>query len=85
MASVTRSRTVPMVTSRPIHDSSAYGCVVVTTTYQFHFVVGILDKVLPASGLTVQMVSARTINNNETTVPNPPTCGYDPGAGGGNP
>jgi len=59
--------------------------VVVTTTYQFHFVVGILDKVLPASGLTVQMVSARTINNNETSVPNPPTCGYDPGAGGGNP
>ena len=30
--------------------------VVVTTTYQFHFVVGILDTILPANGMTVQMV-----------------------------
>lgn len=55
--------------------------VVVTTTYQFHFVVGILDKILPASGMTVQMVSARTVGNNETSVPPPGSCGYDPGAG----
>ena len=55
--------------------------VVVTTTYQFHFVVGILDNILPASGLGVQMVSARTINNNETSVPSSGSCGYDPGAG----
>jgi TadE-like protein len=55
--------------------------VVVTTTYQFHFVVGILDTILPANGLTVQMVSARTITNNETSVPPAGSCGYDPGAG----
>jgi hypothetical protein len=55
--------------------------VVVTTTYQFHFAVGILDRILPANGLTVQMVSARTIGNNETSVPPPGSCGYDPGAG----
>ena len=55
--------------------------VVVTTTYQFHFAVGILDKILPANGLTVQMVSARTIGASETSVPPAGSCGYDPGAG----
>jgi Flp pilus assembly protein TadG len=70
----------------PVSDDSANFVVgrdrvVVTTTYQFHFVVGILDTILPASGLTVQMVSARTVNNNETSVPPPGSCGYDPGAG----
>jgi Flp pilus assembly protein TadG len=70
----------------PISDDSANFVVgrdrvVVTTTYQFHFVVGILDKILPASGMTVQMVSARTVGNNETSVPPPGSCGYDPGAG----
>jgi hypothetical protein len=38
---------------------------VVTATYQFHFLVGILDTFLP-DGLAVRMVAARTIHTEQT-------------------
>jgi hypothetical protein len=52
--------------------------VVVTTTYQFHFLVGIMDNFAP-NGLRMQMVAARTVMNDEER---PPVvqCSYDPSA-----
>jgi hypothetical protein len=50
--------------------------VVVTTTYQFHFLIGIFDNFAP-DGLRMQMVAARTIQVNQTATPGPsptPDC-----------
>jgi len=51
--------------------------VVVTTTYQFHFLIGIFDNFAP-NGLRLQMVSARTVMANEQRPPTIP-CTYNPG------
>jgi Flp pilus assembly protein TadG len=46
--------------SDPIDFEPLQNRVVVTATYQFHFVTGLIDRFAP-NGLTLQMVSARTI------------------------
>jgi hypothetical protein len=48
----------------PIDFEPLQNRVVVTATYQFHFVTGIIDRFAP-NGLTLQMVSARTILSPE--------------------
>jgi hypothetical protein len=50
----------------------------VTAWYQFHFLTGILDRFVPASGLRIEMTSARTILRNQRTQPTAPTCETPP-------
>jgi len=50
--------------SDPIDFDPLQNRVVVTATYQFHFVTGLIDRFAP-NGLTLQMVSARTILSPE--------------------
>lgn len=54
--------------------------VVVHVVYDFHFLVGILDDIIP-NGLAVQMKAARTIQINEQIQPpEPVTCPEDLGS-----
>ena len=54
--------------------------IIVRAWYPFHFLLGLFDRLLPASGLTVEMVSARTIMVDEVSAPPAGQCTYQPGA-----
>ncbi len=47
--------------------------VVVTATYQFHFLTGLIDNFAP-NGIDLRMVSARTIMADEENAPSPAEC-----------
>src|SRR6476646_1304859 len=52
--------------------------IIVRAWYPFHFLLGLFDRLLPASGLTVEMVSARTIMVDEVSAPPSGQCSYHP-------
>ena len=56
--------------------------VVVTATYQFHFLTGLIDNFAP-SGIALRMVSARTIMADEESQPSPVECPEYPSPAGG--
>ena len=56
--------------------------VVVTATYQFHFMTGLIDNFAP-SGIALRMVSARTIMADEESQPSTVECPEYPSPAGG--
>jgi len=68
----------PNDTTTPVDFSVGSDRVVVTAIYHFHFLTGILDRFVPATGLPVQMTAARTILRSQASQPTNPQCETPP-------
>jgi hypothetical protein len=62
----------------PVIFNSGDDRVLVTATYKFHFLTGILDRFVPATGLPISVKSARTILRGQQTQPASPQCETPP-------